>query len=57
MKLHATLENGRGKVVSLSDNETITATVYEGNKKAYSVTIALIPVIKGALISTVDWRK
>lgn len=38
-KLYATLETSRGKVVSVSDNESITATVYDGNKKAYSVTI------------------
>lgn len=38
-KLYATLETSRGKVVSVSDNEQIIATVYEGNKKAYGVTI------------------
>lgn len=39
MKLYATLETSRGKTVSVSDNETITATVYDGNMKAYSVII------------------
>ena len=40
MKLHGTLETSGGKVVSVSDNEQITATLYDRNKKAYSVTIA-----------------
>lgn len=39
MKLYATLETSRGKVVSVSDNEEIIATVYDGNLKAYSVII------------------
>ena len=39
MNLFATLETSRGKVVSISDNEQIIATVYDGNKKAYSVII------------------
>ena len=39
MKLYATLETSTGKTVSVSDNESITATVYDGNKKAYSVYI------------------
>lgn len=39
MKLYATLENSKGKTVSLADNEVITATLYEGNKKQYSITI------------------
>ena len=39
MKLHATLETSTGKVMSVSDNESITATVYDGNMKAYSVII------------------
>jgi hypothetical protein len=38
-KLYATLETSKGKTVSISDNESIIATVYEGNMKAYSVTI------------------
>jgi rubrerythrin len=38
-KLYATLENSKGKTVSISDNEQITATVYDGNMKAYSVVI------------------
>lgn len=38
-KLYATLENSKGKKVSLGDNESIMATVYDGNKKAYSVII------------------
>ena len=39
MKLYATLETSRGKQVSISDNEQIIATVYDGNMKAYSVII------------------
>lgn len=39
-KLYATLETSKGKTVSVSDNEEIIATVYEGNMKAYSVHIA-----------------
>lgn len=39
MKLYATLETSRGKTVSISDNESIVATVYDGNMKAYSVHI------------------
>jgi hypothetical protein len=39
MKLYATLETSTGKVVDVSDNEQIVATVYDGNKKAYSVII------------------
>ncbi len=38
-KLYATLETSKGKVVSVSDNEEIIATVYDGNMKAYSVHI------------------
>jgi hypothetical protein len=38
-KLYATLSNSAGKEVSLSSNERIEATVYEGNKKQYSVYI------------------
>ncbi len=40
MKLYATLETSKGKVVSVSDNSEITATLYDGNMKAYSVTIS-----------------
>jgi hypothetical protein len=38
-KLYATIENSKGKTVSLSDNEILTATVYDGNMKAYSMII------------------
>lgn len=38
-KLFATLETSTGKVVKVSDNEQIIATVYDGNLKAYSVII------------------
>lgn len=44
MKLYATLETSRGKQVSISDNEQITATVFDGNMKAYSVIIEFITV-------------
>ena len=39
MKLYATLETSRGKTVSVSDNNEIIATVYDGNMKVYSVHI------------------
>lgn len=38
-KLYATLETSKGKTVSVSDNEEIIATLYDGNMKAYSVHI------------------
>lgn len=44
MKLYATLETSRGKVVSISDNKEIIATVYDGNMKAYSVIIEFINI-------------
>jgi hypothetical protein len=62
MKLYATLETSRGKTVSVSDNETITATVYDGNMKAYSVIIEWCNVgdieepTMGAIITTREWR-
>lgn len=71
-KLYATLENSNGKIVSISDNETITATVYDGNKKAYSITIDWCDIgdiiddngdelpehlkTKGALVTSREWR-
>lgn len=71
-KLYATLENSKGKTVSISDNETITATVYDGNKKAYSINIEFCDIgdvidndgnelpesekTKGAIITTREWR-
>lgn len=71
-KLYATLENSKGKTVSISDNETITATVYDGNKKAYSVTIDFCDIgdnidndgnvlpdhlrTMGAIVSSREWR-
>lgn len=62
MKLYATLETSRGKTVSVSDNEQITATVYDGNLKAYSVTIEWCNVgdiekpTMGSIITTREWR-
>jgi len=62
MKLFATLETSRGKQVSVSDNEHITATVYDGNMKAYSVTIEWANIgdiedpTMGAIITTREWR-
>lgn len=71
-KLYATLEAGKGKTVSVSDNEKITATVYDGNLKAYEVTIEWTDIgdiidnegndlpetlkTKGAIITVRDWR-
>jgi len=71
-KLYATLETSSGKTVSISDNEQITATVYDGNKKAYSVIIEWCDIgdlfdndgndlpenekIKGAIITSKEWR-
>lgn len=72
MKLYATLETSRGKVVSVSDNQEIIATVYDGNMKAYSVHIEWADIgdiidddgndlpesekTKGAIITTREWR-
>ena len=62
MKLYATLETSRGKVVSISDNSEIIATVYDGNLKAYSVHIEWCNVgdieepTMGAIITTREWR-
>jgi hypothetical protein len=71
-KLYATLETSRGKTVSISDNEEIVATVYDGNMKAYSVIIAFgdmgdiidndgneLPEdqkTKGAIVTCREWR-
>jgi hypothetical protein len=61
-KLYATLENSKGKTVSISDNETITATVYDGNLKAYSVIIDFCNIgdiespAYGAIVTTREWR-
>lgn len=62
MKLYATLETSRGKQVSISDNEQIIATVYDGNMKAYSVIIEFANTgdiespIMGAVVTTREWR-
>lgn len=72
MKLYATLETSRGKVVSVSDNKEIVATVYDGNLKAFSVIIEFTDIgdiidnegnelpeelkTKGAIITTREWR-
>lgn len=69
MKLYATLETSRGKVVSVSDNEQIIATVYDGNLKAYSVIIEFTNIgdpegseaeggtpYLGAIVTTREWR-
>ena len=72
MKLYATLETSRGKVVSVSDNEEIVATVYDGNMKAYSVVISFTDIgdiidnegnelpeslkTKGAIVTIREWR-
>lgn len=61
-KLYATLENSKGKTVSISDNEEIVATVYDGNLKAYSVIIEFCNIgdleqpTYGAIITTREWR-
>ena len=61
-KLYATLENSKGKTVSVSDNEQITATVYDGNMKAYSVIIEWCNLgdiedpTMGAIVTTREWR-
>lgn len=72
MRLYATLENSDGKVVKLGSNESITATVYDGNKKAYSMMIDWCDIgdiidndgnelpesekTKGATVSVREWR-
>ena len=71
-KLYATLETSDGKTVSISHNEKITATVYDGNKKAYNVIIEWSDIgdivdndgnglpeherTKGAIITCREWR-
>ncbi len=71
-KLYATLETSKGKTVSISDNEQITATVYDGNMKAYSVIIEFTDIgdiidvdgnelpeskkTKGAIVTVREWR-
>jgi len=71
-KLYATLETSKGKTVSVSDNEEITATVYDGNMKAHSVIISfgdigdiiddngdILPDSKrtfGATVQSREWR-
>lgn len=71
-KLYATLETSNGKQVSISSNEQITATVYDGNKKAYSIIIEWCDIgdiidndgndlpesekTKGAIVSCREWR-
>ena len=61
-KLYATLETSRGKTVSISDNQEITATVYDGNLKAYSVIIEFCNIgdieepTMGAIVTTREWR-
>lgn len=69
MRLYATLETSRGKTVSVSDNEQIVATVYDGNLKAYSVIIEFTNVgdpegsedeggvpCMAAVVTTREWR-
>jgi hypothetical protein len=72
MKLYATLETSRGKTVSVSDNNEIIATVYDGNLKAYSVTISFQDIgdimdndgntlpdserTMGTIVTTREWR-
>jgi len=61
MKLYATLENSKGKTVSIGDNEQIIATVYDKNLKAYSVIIEwtnlgdLEDPAMGAIVTTREW--
>ena len=61
-KLHATLETSTGKVVSVSDNHEIIATVYDKNLKAYSVHIEFCNIgdieepTMGAIVTTREWR-
>ena len=61
-KLYATLTNDNGKQVSISCNEEITATVYDGNMKAYSVIIDFTNIgdsenpTMGAIVTTREWR-
>lgn len=62
MKLHATLETSKGKVVSVSDDNEIVATVYDKNMKAYSVIIEFCNIgdlekpTMGAIVTTREWR-
>ena len=62
MKLYATLETSRGKTVSVSDNNEIVATVYDGNMKAFSVIIEYTNIgdiekpTMGAIVTVREWR-
>jgi hypothetical protein len=62
MKLYATLETSKGKKVAISDNQEISATVYDRNKKAYQVIISwenlgdLEKPTMGALVRVREWR-
>lgn len=69
MKLFAVLETSRGKTVSISDNEQITATLYDGNMKAFSITIEFTNIgdpegseaeggkpCMGAIVTSREWR-
>lgn len=62
MKLYATLETSKGKVVSVADNDQIIATVYDKNLKAYSVIIEWSNVgdlekpTMAAIVTVKEWR-
>lgn len=72
MKLYAELENEEGKRVSLGSNQGISCTVYEGNKKQYSVFISWGDIgdiidnegndlpeaekMKGSIVTVKEWR-
>jgi len=62
MKLYATAENSKGKVVKIGDNEEIAVTLYHGNKKQYSVYIEYCKVgdieepTMDSIITVRDWR-
>lgn len=72
MKLYAIAENADGKEVRIGSNERISVTLYDGNKKAYSVYIEWGDIgdvidndgnelpesekTKGATVTTREWR-
>lgn len=62
MKLYATIENEEGKRVGLGSNKGLTATVYDGNMKAYSVIVEWTNVgdiekpTMGAVVTVMEWR-
>lgn len=72
MKLYAEIEDENGKIKGMASNEKLSVTVYDGNKKAYSVYIEYTDIgdlfddngdelpesekTKGAIVTVREWR-